>query len=111
LDAGNREIFGVIGLERAGATALVRSLTVGYRCRSQGFGRQLLDYLEQEARALGVRQLVLLTTWGQRYFGRAGFRLIERHQVPEALQGSAQFGELCPPSAVCMMKSLESANG
>jgi amino-acid N-acetyltransferase len=67
--------------------------------------------LEREAGALGIRQLVLLTESAQPFFTALGYMVIDRGHVPEALRQTAEFRSLCPVSAVCMTKSLESRHG
>jgi amino-acid N-acetyltransferase len=110
LEAGG-ELVGVIGLECAESGALVRSLTVARGYRGLGWGRELLLTLEREAHALGIRQLVLLTETAQPFFVAHGYAVIDRVFVPEELQQTAEFRSLCPASAVCMSKSLETVSG
>jgi len=101
------EVVGVVGLECADRGALVRSLVVARDHRGQGWGSELLVRVEREAGELGIRQLVLLTETAQRFFSAHGYAVIDRGRVPEALQRTAEFRSLCPVSAVCMTKSLE----
>lgn len=110
LEAGG-ELVGVIGLECAASGALVRSLTVVPAYRGQGWARELLRTAEREARALGIRQLVLLTETAQAFFVAHGYGVIERADVPEELQRTAQFRSLCPAAAICLGKSLETVSG
>lgn len=95
-----------IGLERHGPDALLRSLAVRPGLRSAGLGAQLVDALEQRARAGGVRALYLLTTTAADYFERKGYERIARAEAPDALQASREFSSLCPSQAVCMRKLL-----
>lgn len=110
LEAGD-EVAGVIGMECAGEGALVRSLAVAPAYRSQGWGHELLATAEREARALGVRQLVLLTESAEAFFEARGYAVIDRRYLPEELRHSEQFRSLCPASAVCMTKALGSSDG
>ena len=93
LEAGG-ELIGVIGLECAASGALVRSLTVAPAYRGQGWGHKLLSTLEREARALGIRQLVLLTETAQAFFTAHGYAVIDRARVPEELHETAEFRSL-----------------
>ena len=102
-------LFGVIGMERFGVYALLRSLAVGARYQRRGFGHQLVARLEREAQADGVEQLVLLTETAERFFGAIGYEAIDRSDVPEKIKQCAEFRSLCPASAVCMTKSLASS--
>lgn len=102
----NGAIIGVVGLEKYGSSALVRSLAVAEQHRSQGFAAKLMLRIEMHAQELGVTRLFALTTTAQHYLERKGFIAIERSEVPEAVQASAQFRELCPDSALCLVKSF-----
>jgi amino-acid N-acetyltransferase len=102
-------VFGVIGMERFGACALLRSLVVSPSCQRRGFGHALVARLEREALSKGVEQLVLLTEAAARFFHAIGYEAIDRSSVPEAIKQSAEFRSLCPASAVCMTKYLASS--
>jgi len=102
----NESLIGVIGMERFGARALLRSLAVAPGYRQRGMGHQLVARLEREAEADGVEQLVLLTETAEKFFRAIGFEVIERRHVPEEIKQSAEFRSLCPASAVCMSKLL-----
>jgi amino-acid N-acetyltransferase len=102
------EVFGVIGMERFGACALLRSLAVGTSFQRQGFGHQLVARLEREAQAEGVEQLVLLTETAEAFFRATGYEVIDRSHAPEKIKQSAEFRSLCPANAVCMTKLLSS---
>jgi amino-acid N-acetyltransferase len=101
-------LAGVIGLERFGTGALLRSLYVAPDHQRTGLGHELVARLERDARADGVERLVLLTETAQAFVRRLGFELIDRRYIPEELKQSAEFRSLCPASAVCMTKSLAS---
>jgi len=99
-------IIGVIGMERFGMYALLRSLAVAPRHRQRGLGHQLVALLERDVQADGIEQLVLLTETAERFFRAVGYEIIDRRHVPEESKQSAEFRSLCPASAVCMTKSL-----
>ena len=101
---------GVIGLERAGDAALLRSLAVVPRSRDRGIGTLLVKHIEREAAALGVRQLALLTETAEPFFARLGYRVVGRDTIANALQETAEFRALCPDSAICMTKALPRSN-
>jgi len=102
-------LVGVIALERFGSDALLRSLAVAPAYRKLGVGRRLVARLEEDARADGVRQLVLLTETAETFFRTLGYRVTDRGSVGEAPRQSAQFRSLCPVSAICMSKRLAGA--
>jgi amino-acid N-acetyltransferase len=99
-------LIGVVGMERFGTRALLRSLAVAPRYRLRGMGYQLVLQLEREARADGIEQLVLLTESAEMFFRAIGYEVIDRCHVPEEIKLSAEFRSLCPASAVCMSKSM-----
>ena len=95
-------LAGVIGLEQYGEEGLLRSLAVRESHRSKGIGNGLYLRLIDEARSLGIRRLVLLTTTAEGYFSARGFRKVPRSSITGALAGSAEFTGACPESALCM---------
>jgi amino-acid N-acetyltransferase len=103
-DGGAR--VGAGALEPHGTTALLRSLVVAPSWRGRGLGHRLVKALERQARAAGIRELVLLTQTAEAFFAQLGYGVIERARAPEAVQESSEFRTLCPASAVCMRKTL-----
>ncbi len=99
-------ILGVIGLERFGGAALLRSLAVAPEHRKRGIGRELVAHLELEAKSEGIKQLVLLTETAEAFFRGLGYAVTDRSLVSDAVKQSVEFRSLCPVSAICMSKSL-----
>ncbi|RDK01476.1 GNAT family N-acetyltransferase [Paraburkholderia lacunae] len=99
-------VVGCVGLERFGAIALLRSLTVGGTARNAGLGSRLRAHAEDLARANEISELWLLTTTAADFFARAGYVVTNRGRAPAELQASKQFAHLCPATAVCLKKSL-----
>lgn len=104
-------VAGVVGVERCGDAALLRSLAVAESERSSGLGRKLVAYAETEAQAQGITSLYLLTTTADAFFARLGYRLIDRAEAPAEVAGTAQFSDLCPSSAAFMVKHLNGPPG
>lgn len=102
----HESVVGSIGLERFGAAALLRSLSVAKAECGAGLGRRLLAHAESMALASGVSELWLLTTTAADFFRRAGYLPVARQGAPTRLQASTQFAQLCPSTAVCMLKTL-----
>jgi amino-acid N-acetyltransferase len=100
-------LVGVIGLERFGASALLRSLAIAPEHRRRGWGQQLVDRLEHDASGAGVQRLVLLTETGKEFFHKLGYEILDRRCVSDDVQQSAEFRSLCPALALCMSKSLD----
>ena len=97
-------LAGVGGLEVYGRSALLRSIAAARD--GCGIGQVLVEQLMARARALGVTDLVLLTTSAAGYFPRFGFETIARAEVPESLLASREFQGACPSSATVMRRRL-----
>jgi len=100
-------LAGTIGLQAFGDAGLVRSLAVRADARERGLGGRLVQALETQAAALGLRELVLLTLTAEAFFVRRGYRRIERVAAPPGAQATAEFRNLCPGSAACLLKRLD----
>jgi amino-acid N-acetyltransferase len=96
------ELAGCIGLEVHGQDALLRSFAVAPACRGRGLGAALHDRAVEEARALGVRRLFILTSTARDRAARSGFEDFPREDLPASIRDGAQVGSLCPATAACM---------
>ena len=105
LEAG-QSLVGVIGMERFGASALLRSLAIAPAYQRQGLGHKLVASLERNACSKGIEQLVLLTETAEAFFKGIGFEVVDRRSVSDEIKQSAEVRSLCPASAVCMTKSV-----
>jgi N-acetylglutamate synthase-like GNAT family acetyltransferase len=100
-------VVGCGGQERYGNVSLLRSLAVSPGLRRSGLGKALTKRLLDEARSLGVREIVLLTTTAADFFARNfGFTEVERNQFNEAFADSPEWGLPRCSSAVCMRLPL-----
>lgn len=102
----DNQLVGVIGLEILGGSALLRSLAVPDGYRDQGLGSKLTERAEEYARSQKVKRLYLLTTTAGDFFAARGYQETGRETVPADVQGTVEFRNLCPSSAVCMVKQL-----
>jgi amino-acid N-acetyltransferase len=91
-----------IGLEPHGDAGLLRSFAVAPELRRRGIGAVMHDAAVARARALGVRDLYVLTTTVKERALRTGFEEVARDGVPEAIRASSQFRSRCPASAACL---------
>jgi len=103
--AGGR-VFGCVGLELYGGTALLRSLAVLPELRGQGLGARLAGEILERARSLGASEVVLLTTTVQAMAAAMGFEAVPRESVPPAVRGSWEFRADCCGAATCMRLTL-----
>lgn len=99
-------LVALVGLERFGNVALLRSLAVAPSHRGLGLAAQLVAFIEQHARAQGADHLFLLTTSASALFAKLGYLPTARSAAPPAIQATAQFSGLCPASSAFMGKAL-----
>ena len=100
-------VIGAAGLELCGDDALLRSVVVAPEWQSRGLGRELVDRVIGEGKALGLRALYLLTTTAEQYFPAFGFEPTTRDLVPDDVRATAEFQTACPASATVMRKTLD----
>ncbi|QAU14434.1 GNAT family N-acetyltransferase [Halorubrum sp. BOL3-1] len=100
------ERVGAGGFEVHGEAGLLRSLVVEDPKRGRGYGSDLCELLESEARTAGIETLYLLTTTASEFFVEEGYVAVDRETTPESIRNTTQFEELCPQSATCLRKSL-----
>lgn len=62
--------------------AEIRSLIISGEYRGKGVGSEIVSRLEQEAKQLGIQELLALT-YQQSFFEKAGFKEIEKNEIPE----------------------------
>ncbi|HYS27304.1 MAG TPA: arsenic resistance N-acetyltransferase ArsN2 [Vicinamibacterales bacterium] len=103
--AGNR-IVGCAALELYEDGALLRSLAVDAEHRGSGLGSDLTHAALLLADQRGMPAVYLLTTTAERFFPRFGFEVVDRADVPQGVQQSAEFSYACPSSALIMRKRL-----
>jgi len=97
---------GSVGLEVFGPAALLRSLAVRTERRRAGLGGRLFERALDLAKEKRIEKLFLLTTSAEAFFARRGFETIDRDVAPEGIRQSRQFSDLCPSSAVCMVRRV-----
>lgn len=100
---------GVVGLQRLGEAAMLRSLAVADAARHRGAGAALLDAAEARARSENVDTIFLLTTSAATYFERRGYAHHDRALAPDAIRATAQFASICPASSAFMAKHIAPA--
>lgn len=94
------------GIEPRGEVGLLRSVVVHPKRRDEGHGRALVRALERRAREVGIDRLYLLTTDAAGFFETLGYERGDRESVPEGIEETRQFAELCPTSAAVMRNDL-----
>ncbi|WP_325065377.1 arsenic resistance N-acetyltransferase ArsN2 [Parerythrobacter jejuensis] len=101
------ERLGFIGVEGEGPDRLLRSAIILPDKRGAGVGSQLVKELETFVRSDGCERLHLLTTTAEAFFARLGYRAKDRSTAPQVIAASREFAELCPGSAIYMMKTFK----
>ena len=98
-------LIGFIGLEGHGADRLLRSLVVLPTRRGEGYGRMLVERLEQMADGT-IERLHLLTNGSAEFFRGLGYVDADRDAAPAFIAATAQFTSLCGPRATYLVKDL-----
>ena len=93
-------------VEREPDAGLLRSVAVEESARGAGYGTAICERLLDRARVADLDAVFLLTTTAEDFFADLGFERVERSRVPDSIQGTAEFSDLCPASATCMKKGL-----
>jgi amino-acid N-acetyltransferase len=101
-------VIGAVGIEAYRDVGLLRSLVVHPNHQVRGLGRLLTNELESFARKRGVKALYLLTTTAADFFLKLGYQVTQRATVPESIERTEEFKSICPASAACLYKYLES---
>jgi len=103
---GPTKLVAVVGLEIKNHSALLRSLAVDADYRSRGIATKLVGKIEGYAKSIEVDTLYLLTLTAEAFFEKCGYRRIARDSAPAGIQETTEFKNLCPASAVCMVRNL-----
>jgi len=63
--------------------AEIRSLIVDEAYRGRHIGKQMVEFMLEEAKALGVKEDVLVLTYVPEFFKKLGFHEIDKEVIPE----------------------------
>jgi N-acetylglutamate synthase-like GNAT family acetyltransferase len=105
----NTRAVGVVGTERYGDVALIRSLAVTPSRRGLGIGRALLKRVLAHLSREGVQRAYVLTVTTPEYFALFGFRRGPHDQAPAGLRASAEFQRACAACTALMSLPLSNA--
>lgn len=103
----NNQVHGVIGIERLGPYALLRSLVVAADCRKKGLGKELVRFALQYLSQKSVSEVYLLTNTAESFAGSFGFSSVKREDVPAELFEQSALSQACPTSSRCMKLVLQ----
>lgn len=101
-----QQLVGTAGLEIAGTTALLRSVSIKKELQGQGLGKLITRELEKVAIAKGIHTLYLLTTTASNFFQKHRYTVVDRGDVPVSIKESSEFSSICPSTATVMKKEL-----
>jgi amino-acid N-acetyltransferase len=107
--AKDGSIIGVVGVEIYRGSGLLRSLAVHTAYRGTGLGSLLTRKIESFARRKGIKVLYLLTMTAADFFTKIGYQVTQRDNLPAPIRKTEEFKNLCPVSAKCLFKVLDSA--
>jgi len=107
--AKNGSVMGTIGVELHQDVGLLRSLVVHPSYRGKGLGKRLTREVESIAQQKSIKTLFLLTTTATEFFPKLGYQVIQRNRAPASIAKTEEFKNICPVSAVCLLKNLEPA--
>ena len=100
------KLVAVVGLEIKNHSALLRSLAVDANYHNRRIATRLVGKIEDYARSMEVDTLYLLTMTAEAFFKKCGYRRIARDSAPAGIQETTEFLNLCPASALCMVRHL-----
>ncbi|MBW2147409.1 MAG: GNAT family N-acetyltransferase [Deltaproteobacteria bacterium] len=104
--AKDGQIIGCAGLEIYGMVALLRSVAIRKDRRCQGLGRTIVEEIFNLAIQRKSKKLYLLTATAPEFFQKIGFKRIDRGEADPLIQQTEEFRQLCPLSAIVMVKEL-----
>lgn len=58
------------------------------------------------AQEQGIKEFFLLTTTVDKFFGKLGWEMINRNDVPANIASTTEFASICPSAAICMKYQL-----
>jgi amino-acid N-acetyltransferase len=107
LEFDHDRLIGCAGLEVHDHAGLLRSVAVDENYRSVGLGKQLIQAVLEQAKAILLSSVSLLTTTTADYYLHFRFEITPRESLPASLKASAEFRGACPDSAIAMTLLLD----
>ena len=107
--AKDGSVIGAVGVELYQDVGLLRSLVVHPAYQGKGLGKWLTREVESIAQQRSIKTLFVLTTTATEFFPKLGYQVIQRDRAPASIAKTEEFKSICPVSAVCLFKNLESS--
>jgi len=89
-----------------GGLGVLRGVAVAREFRGQGLGSLVVAAAARDAGRRGVRTLTLLTDGADGFFGRLGFTLVARSELPRVVLGDPDATSGCADTAVAMVREV-----
>ena len=102
----DRKIIGCAGYESYTENGLFRSLAVKPLYRNMSIAQTMIDNIFALAQEQGIKEFFLLTTTADKLFGKLGWEIINRNDVPANIANTTEFTSICPSVAICMKYQL-----
>jgi len=102
----DQQIIGCAGYEAYNQNGLFRSLAVKPLYRNMSIAHTMIDNIYVLAQEQGIKEFFLLTTTADKFFGKLGWKMINRNDVPANIAGTTEFASICPSVAICMKHQL-----
>jgi amino-acid N-acetyltransferase len=102
----DQRIIGCVGYEAYDQNGLFRSLAVKPLYQNMSIAHTMIDNIFALAQEQGIREFFLLTTTADKLFGKLGWEIINRNDVPESIGSTTEFSSICPSVAICMKHQL-----
>ncbi len=99
-------VVAVAAVEPHAPYGLLRSVAVAAEHRGKGLAHELCERCAKQSSDAHLDALYLLTETAAPVFTVLGYREIARADVPDVIRLSEEFSEICPESAIVMMRSL-----
>ena len=103
-------VVGAVGLERFGASTMLRSLVVAPGARRNGIGRRLVIAALEVARWTGAAEIHLYTENTQSFFSGFGFQPVSGELIKTACAESQLVSGQCCTTATAMRLVFEDAS-
>jgi amino-acid N-acetyltransferase len=100
-------VVGAGGIEVHGSYGLLRSVVVRKGERGHGLGELIVNDRLRWSASRGLRAVYLLTITVPEFFEHIGFAEMNRNEMPDEIQESREYSEVCPVSATAMMVRLD----
>ncbi|MFX0085040.1 MAG: arsenic resistance N-acetyltransferase ArsN2 [Candidatus Hodarchaeota archaeon] len=94
----NSKVIGCIGIEKYGEVGLMRSAAIHPSFQGQGYGKKLVEALENYARDKKLVKIYLLTDTAEKFFIKFNYKVISREKANPKIKQSVEYTTICTSS-------------